>query len=138
METRRLKRTEVEGVVSRALLATGVVEKVYTHGMLAGNPPEGDPDFPLYRRSFFAPRSPHLLGHLRKYVYLGKRPAGTGHGTPQDYDRHVPIVFLGPGVTAGERAEPCGPQDIAPTLAQLLHLDYPEQDGRRLRLDAPP
>ncbi len=54
---------------------------------------------------------------------------GTGHGTPHDYDRHVPIVFLGPNVGAGRREAACGPEDIAWALGRLLGLDYLQQDA---------
>jgi predicted AlkP superfamily pyrophosphatase or phosphodiesterase len=127
-----LARGEVETVVSRALLSTGLVEKVYTHEQLMGDPPPGDPYFPLVQAAFFAPRSPHLFGVVRRYVYVGERPGGTGHGTAHDYDRHVPVVFMGAGVRPGTYDEPCGPEDIAPTLGALIGLDYPLQDAHRV------
>ena len=30
---------------------------------------------------------------------------GTSHGTPHEYDRHVPLLVFGPGVPGGERSE---------------------------------
>jgi predicted AlkP superfamily pyrophosphatase or phosphodiesterase len=129
-----LRRSEVENVVRRALVATGQIEAVYTQAELQGPRPSNDPYFDLYRNSFFAPRSPHLIGRLKPYIYLNERSTGTGHGTPQECDRHVPIVFLGAGIRPGERREPCGPQDIAPTLARWLGIPYPGVDGRPLSL----
>jgi hypothetical protein len=134
LEAQGLKRTDVEDVVRRTLVSTGWVEAVYTHAQLQGPRPSNDPYFDLHRNSFFAPRSPHLIGRLKPYVYLHDRPGGTGHGSPQEDDRHVPIVFLGAGVRPGERPEPCGPQDIAPTLARWLGVPYPDVDGRPLSL----
>jgi predicted AlkP superfamily pyrophosphatase or phosphodiesterase len=129
---RGLARHEVEEVARRALLDTGLVEKVYTQEELLGDPPAGDAMFPIVRRSFYQPRSPHLAVVLKQWEYLSDRPGGTGHGTPWEYDRHVPVAFMGPGVKAGSYASECGPEDIAPTLAALLRLDYPRQDGRVL------
>ena len=64
---------------------------------------------------------------------MDNRPTGTGHGTPYDYDRHVPIILMGPGVQPGTYAEDSGPEDIAPTLARMLGLEYPiEPDARIL------
>lgn len=134
LETRGLRRTEVEEVVRRALLSTGVVEAVYTHAQLQGPKPADDPYFDLFRNSFFAERSPHLMGRLKRHVYLSEKVGGTGHGSPEEYDRHVPIIFLGAGIRSGERSEPCGPQDIAPTLARRLGIPYPGADGRPLAL----
>lgn len=41
------------------------------------------------------------------------------HGTPYDYDSHVPIVFYGAGVKPGKFADVVRTVDIAPTLAVL-------------------
>ncbi len=41
------------------------------------------------------------------------------HGTPFDYDTHVPVIFLGPGIKAGHYYEKIAVNDIAPTLAAI-------------------
>jgi arylsulfatase A-like enzyme len=132
MARRGWARRDGEAVAEKALLDTGLVEKVYTHERLLGNPPQGDPYFALMRRSFYEPRSPHLTVLLKDWTYMSDRPGGTGHGTPYEHDRHVPVVFLGSTVKPGTYAAACGPEDIAPTLAALLHLDYPLQDADRV------
>jgi predicted AlkP superfamily pyrophosphatase or phosphodiesterase len=131
-----LKRADVEGVVREALLATGVVDRVYTAGDLLGDPPADDPDFALFRNSFFEPRSPQIVARLKRYVYLDDRVGGTGHGTVYDYDRHVPVVFLGPGFTRGRFDAPSGPEDIAPTLCARLGLPYRVETGQRVLAEA--
>jgi hypothetical protein len=72
------------------------------------------------------------MARIGEYVYLSDRPGGTGHGTAYERDRQVPIVFMGRGITGGTYAEPCGPEDIAPTLGKILGLDYPLQDAKRV------
>ena len=70
---------------------------------------------------------------LKQHVYLSSLVGGTGHGTAYDDDRHVPIVFMGPRIKPGFYTEPCGPEDIAPTLALILGLQLQrEQDSRLL------
>jgi hypothetical protein len=133
-----LPRAAVERTVEEALLGTGVVERVYTHAQLLGEPPADDPFFSLFRNSFYEPRSPHLTVRLKPYVYVDKRPGGTGHGTAREYDRHVPIVFLGAGIQPGRHDARCGPEDIAPTLARLLGLDLQPQDDARLLTEVLP
>ena len=123
-------------MVEQALLATGLVDRVYTAERLLGDPPADDPDFALFRNSFYEPRSPHVIARLKRYVYLDDRPGGTGHGTVQDYDRHVPVAFLGPGIRAGRFEAPCGPEDIAPTLSALLGLPYRLEEGQRVLSEA--
>jgi len=72
-----------------------------------------------------------VIGRLRPYVSVTSYPGGTTHGTHHDYDRHVPVLFLGPGIAPGRSPRPCGPEDIAATLARLLGLRYPLQEGTR-------
>jgi hypothetical protein len=60
-------------------------------------------------------------------------PSGTDHYTQHDYDRRVPLVFLGPGFAAIYDVDGGSPTDIAPTLAYYLGLDLlTEADGRVL------
>ncbi len=51
------------------------------------------------------------------------------HGSPHDYDRHVPMIFWGVGKGHAVTL-PVGTVDLAPTLAALLRLKVPEEiDG---------
>lgn len=128
-----ISRKDAEATAIGALMRTPLVERVYTHDQLADTSPSSDPFLPLFRNSFYAPRSPHLNVLLKKHVYLSSAVGGTGHGTAHDYDRHVPVIFMGAGVRPGRYAEPSGPEDIAPTLAWMLGLEFPrEQDSRLL------
>jgi predicted AlkP superfamily pyrophosphatase or phosphodiesterase len=133
LRRQNLKLKDVEDTAIAALMTTKVVEKVYTPEDLTGSGPSSDPYLPLFRNAFYAPRSPHLSVLLKQYVYLSSLPGGTGHGTAYDYDRHVPIVFMGTGIKPGMYKQACGPEDIAPTLASSLGLEFPrEQDSRLL------
>ena len=73
-----------------------------------------------------------IIPRLKEHIYMTERPGGAGHGTYHDYDRWIPIVFMGPRVKPGRYEDPCGPEDIAPTLGLLLGLEYPKQDADRL------
>lgn len=127
-----LRRADAEKAVIEGLTKSGLVDRVYTHADLLGEPPPDDPDFPLFQRAFFQPRSAHLVTRLKPWIYVGSYVGGTSHGTVHDYDRHVPVVFMGPGVKAGTYAAESGPEDIAPTLGALLGLEYASADGRTL------
>lgn len=50
---------------------------------------------------------------------------GTGHGSAWEYDSHVPVIFRGPGIAKGAFTRRTSTADIAPTLAQLLGIEYP-------------
>lgn len=47
---------------------------------------------------------------------------GTDHGTPHNYDTHVPFVLYGWGIQQGETLRRTSISDIAPTIAALLHI----------------
>lgn len=130
---------EVTAVVIEVLGASGLVTAVYTQSDLArgtaglGAEMGGDPYRDLFQNSYFGPRSGHVVARMKPYVYVDDRPGGTGHGMPYDYDRHVPLFFMAPNIKAGRYPQACGPEDIAPTLARFLGLDYPlEYDSRLL------
>jgi hypothetical protein len=132
IRTNKLDRREVEDTAVSALLSTGVVERVYTDADLMSSLPSADPFLQLFRNSFYQPRSPQLNVLLKEHVYLDPRVGGTGHGTAYEYDRHVPIVFMGAGVRAGNYDSECGPEDIAPTLAGMLGLTLPRESDSRI------
>jgi predicted AlkP superfamily pyrophosphatase or phosphodiesterase len=88
--------------------------------------------------SFFAARSGDLFVVPKPYWLLDSTAAGktrgyaTGHGTPYNYDQHVPILLMGYGIQPGEYFAPATPADIAPTLASLTGVTLATRDGRVL------
>jgi len=50
---------------------------------------------------------------------------GTGHGSPFDYDRDVPVLVAGPGVTQGRTTSTVAQARVAATLAHLLGIAPP-------------
>jgi hypothetical protein len=87
--------------------------------------------------SYFAGRSGDLFVLQKPYWLMdssadGKRYTGTGHGTPYNYDQHVPVFFMGFGIQPGEYFEPATPADIAPTLGALTGVTLAGRDGRVL------
>lgn len=118
-------RHQAEKAAQEALLLNESVAAVYTHRDMLNTIQGDDPFWQLYRNSFFEPRSPHLMVRLKKHHYIRGSRSATGHGTPHEYDRHIPIIFLGPQIDSGIHPKACGPEDIAPTLAKLLSVHLP-------------
>jgi predicted AlkP superfamily pyrophosphatase or phosphodiesterase len=50
---------------------------------------------------------------------------GTTHGSPWTYDTRVPVMFYGFGIKQGKSAARISITDIAPTLAILLKIQFP-------------
>jgi predicted AlkP superfamily pyrophosphatase or phosphodiesterase len=69
---------------------------------------------------------------LEPYAYWAGTTYAT-HGTPHDYDAHVPIIFYGPAFKPGRYDEFARVVDMAPTLAQVIGVAPLERlDGRVL------
>jgi len=73
--------------------------------------------------SFYGPRSSDLV-ILQEPYYLFDA-TGTTHGTPYDYDNHIPVIFFGAGVKAGAYYQTIAMNDIAPTLAAMFGVEAP-------------
>lgn len=50
---------------------------------------------------------------------------GTTHGMWNPYDTHIPLVFMGWGISHGASTKEHHMTDIAPTIAALLHIQAP-------------
>ncbi|MFH6770017.1 alkaline phosphatase PafA [Gaetbulibacter aquiaggeris] len=50
---------------------------------------------------------------------------GSTHGSAYSYDTHVPLLFFGKGISQGETFQKTEITDIAPTMAALLNISYP-------------
>jgi len=50
---------------------------------------------------------------------------GSTHGSGFSYDTHVPVLFYGRGIQTGSLKSPVSITDIAPTLANLLQISFP-------------
>jgi predicted AlkP superfamily pyrophosphatase or phosphodiesterase len=52
-------------------------------------------------------------------------PAGSEHGSPWEYDTHIPFLLMGAGVKHGRSSEAVVVSDIAPTVCSLLDIQAP-------------
>ena len=66
--------------------------------------------------------------------YLYRNPYGTSHGSPYDYDTHVPLIFARSHFKAQKDTSPRETVDIAPTIAHMLGVHIPEYcDGTAIQ-----
>jgi arylsulfatase A-like enzyme len=61
---------------------------------------------------------------------------GTDHGTPYEYDTHVPIIIAGREIKPGIYRSPSSPADIAPTLCSLMDIAAPSGSVGRVLNEA--
>ena len=81
------------------------VHTVFTKEVLESYSAKGSHLVQLMQNGFFAKRSGDIFFIVKPgwYPSIGGSNA-TGHGSPFSYDTHVPIVFYGKNVPAGEYA----------------------------------
>jgi predicted AlkP superfamily pyrophosphatase or phosphodiesterase len=77
--------------------------------------------------SYHAGRSGDLVIVPRPNWVVGE--AGTNHGSTNEYDRHVPVLFFGRGIKPGVYPRAVTPADIAPTIGALLEVKMPKAEG---------
>ncbi len=57
---------------------------------------------------------------------------GSTHGSPYSYDTHVPLLFYGWNIKAGEVSKAYSVVDIVPTISILLGIPMPDGSGTRI------
>jgi arylsulfatase A-like enzyme len=114
---------EVERVAAEAVAGQAHIARVYTRHDLATGRVQQDPIGRAMSVQFFGPRSGDVFV-LQDPYYLFDA-TGTSHGTPYDYDTHVPVIFMGSGIKAATHVRRIAPNDIAPTLSAILGVAQP-------------
>jgi predicted AlkP superfamily pyrophosphatase or phosphodiesterase len=125
-------------LVDAAQSEPGVAAVYRAEDLRAGNPSVLETRTAL-ELSYFAGRSGDLFVLPKPYWLLDGTPEGkareyaTGHGTPYNYDQHVPVFLMGYGIQPGAYFTSVTPADIAPTLASLTAVTLATRDGRVLQ-----
>lgn len=120
---KNLNHEEVENVAAAAVRALPHIYRVYTRTQLRNGNVLDDMIDRRVRAGFHAERGSDLFVVSDPYWLFESR--GTSHGTPYNYDAHVPIVFMGAGIKPGRYHMRVAVNDIAPTLATFLDVETP-------------
>ncbi|MFZ9453707.1 MAG: alkaline phosphatase family protein [Bacteroidia bacterium] len=73
----------------------------------------------------FMPEHSGDLVYTLKPQWMDHESKGTTHGSGYNYDTHVPLLFVGFGISKGHSFEHVNITQIASTLAELLHICKP-------------
>jgi predicted AlkP superfamily pyrophosphatase or phosphodiesterase len=127
---KKLDAAEVDRAAAEALASKPHIYRVYTREQLASGV-STDRIARAMTNGFFAERSGDIFVLIDPYWLPS--PRGTTHGTPFNYDSHVPVIFMGFGVRPGVYNRNISVTDIAPTLATILGIQMPSgSEGRAL------
>ncbi len=119
-----------------ARVAAGLphVARVYTRDQLLSGAVQDDRVGRRILRGFNAARSGDLEILLEPYWI--RQAQGTTHGTPYNYDAHIPLILMGSAIKPGEYAAPVALNDLAPTLATLARVGIPSGSAGRVLTEA--
>lgn len=113
----------VQEAIAQELLGYNAIDRVYTGYQMWQNSYE-DGIAHILQNGYNLKRSGDVLWVLKPGT-LDYGPTGTTHGSPQVYDTHVPLLFFGKGIPKGQIVRRTVISDIAPTIAVLLNIAYP-------------
>ena len=125
-----LERAVVAAIQSRPGIA-----RAYTVDDVRAAPASADLLVMAVADGFYASRSGDIHVLVKpNYIFWGG--AGTTHGTPYDYDAHVPLILMGAGVKSGQYANRVRINELAPTLGRLLDVAYTGDPQGRVLTEA--
>jgi predicted AlkP superfamily pyrophosphatase or phosphodiesterase len=125
LEKRGLKQADVEQALADWLEKHPGIQKVYTRTQLTNGLPKDDALGQAVLKSFYSDRKGDLVIIPKPYHLLWEKTYGTGHGTPHEYDTHVPLVIYGPGIKPGVYKDAITPQAAPVILSRLLGIKAP-------------
>jgi predicted AlkP superfamily pyrophosphatase or phosphodiesterase len=123
IEQKKLKHSAVEDEAAAAAIELPFVARTYTRTQLLRHEAAQSQIDEYVARAFYPQRGPDVIVIMKPYYLSGK--SGTSHGSPYDYDSHVPLIFYGSKVRPGVYSKQVGISDVAPTLAAILQVQAP-------------
>lgn len=130
IEQKKLNAAEVRALAAAAVRTIPHIQRVYTRDELQRAEVLNDLIDRRVRNGFHAERAADLFIVVEPYWLFEQR--GTSHGTPYNYDSHVPVIFLGRGIRPGRYHQHVATMDVAPTLAALLDVEPPSGSAGRV------
>lgn len=114
--------------IAQQMRTLSFIADVFTSEELSSPAPPSRAYEDLFRRAYFAGRSPDLMFRRKPYFLIwSQNQFGTASGSAYEYDTHVPLIFWGNGIAPGRHEMPCSTMDFAPTIAHLLDLQIPSE-----------
>lgn len=125
LAARGLQPADVADALAAWFRKQPYVLSVYTRRDLEADAASLDEFGRQMKKSYHPQRSGDVAIVTKPYYLFSTYATGTAHGSPHTYDRHVPLLFLGPGIPAGRSDEAVTPQTIAPVFARAIAAKPP-------------
>ena len=118
-----LNPKEVQEALASELLSYQVFERVYTAYQMQNN--EYTTGIPYIIQNGYNMKRSGDIFMVPKPGIIDYSKTGSTHGSAQIYDTHTPLIFYGKGIKPGSTALRTEIPDIAPTIATLLGIAFP-------------
>ena len=129
LDRERIEEAGLNPDVVREVLAEVLTLEPGVHIAATRQMLESWPDRKLFnqiRNNYHPVRSGDIYIVQEPYWFnFDKGPVTGMHGSPWNYDTHVPVIFSGPGISSGITYRRVQPADVAPTLAALMGMSPP-------------
>jgi hypothetical protein len=127
---KKLNLEEVQSAAAAAVRELPHIYRVYTRSELRRGVGVEDMVDRRVRNGFHYQRASDLF--IVSDPYWLFESSGTSHGTPYNYDAHVPVVFFGMNIKPGRYDGRIAVNDIAPTLSTMLDVEIPSGAAGRV------
>ena len=118
-----VSQAALERAVTEVIGAQPGITRAYTVGQVLAAGASNDPLLKSVAAGYFPGRSGDIHV-LPKPNYIFWNATGSTHGTPYDYDAHVPLILFGSGIKPGRYREHVRMNDLAPTIGRLLGIRF--------------
>ena len=133
---KKANAAEAERVAGEAALSVSGIVSYFTRTQIMEGRMAAGPIARRVTNGFYPKRSGDVWVITKPLYFFSEGEIPTTHGSPYNYDTHVPIILVGAGVLPGRYNAACSPSDIAPTLAALLAVEPPANRTGRVLVEA--
>ena len=100
--------------------------RAYTRDQLEAGVDQDDAIGQSVQRSYYSTRNGDVVAIVKPFCIFWSGKTGTTHGSPHDYDNHVPLLVFGRNVPATICTDAVTPLSVASILAAGLNIDPPQ------------
>jgi len=118
-----IKLADAQDLIANEVLKYQGIDQVFTGQQMRNNQYSAGIPY-ILQNGYNQKNSGDVLVVLKPGV-ISYPKTGSTHGSPQIYDTHVPLIFYGKGIRNGSTSVRTEIPDIAPTLAVLLGVSFP-------------
>ena len=126
LELPKSQRTAIIEDIKNILMSHPGIKYAWTYEELSWSPymPYDLPQF--FKNQLYRNRTGHIICQVQPYNYIDIFSSGTAHGTPYDYDTHVPLIIYQKNRLQNKTVfDTIYIPQLTVTLAELLNVPRP-------------